>query len=72
MKVTLCEQLLWLYILSEAMSEVILGNDELKLSTEFISNQNGTDKINSISENPTKIEVSFTFFRVSDIPHWKY
>ena len=33
------------------------------------SNSNGIDKINSISENPTKIKVSF--YRVSDVPHQK-
>ena len=27
------------------------------------SNRNGTDKINSISENPTKIKISFDFTR---------
>ena len=27
----------------------------------FINNQNGTDKTNTISENPTKIEASFDF-----------
>ena len=29
------------------------------------SNRNGIDKINSISENQTKIKVSFDFFQVS-------
>ena len=33
----------------------------------FISNQKGTDKINSISENLTIIKVSFDFYWVSDI-----
>ena len=37
----------------------------------FISNQNGTDKTNSISENPTTIKVSLDFYRVSDVPHQK-
>ena len=27
--------------------------------------------MNSISENPTQIKVSFDFYWVSDIPHWK-
>ena len=36
------------------------------------SNQNGTDKINSISENVTKIKVSFDLFRVSDSSNWKF
>ena len=31
MKVTFPEQLLWLYLLSDVMSDVIIGNDELKL-----------------------------------------
>ena len=36
----------------------------------FKSNRNGTDKINSISENQTKINVSFDFKRVSVVLHW--
>ena len=32
-------------------------------------NRNGTDNINLISENLTKIKVSFDFFRVSDVPN---
>ena len=58
------EQLLWLYLLSEDMSDVILGNDELKLNEiPLISNQNVSDKTNSNSENLTKIEISFDFYR---------
>ena len=34
----------------------------------FTSYQNGTDKTNSKSESPTKIKVSFDFYRVSDVP----
>ena len=37
----------------------------------FINNQNGTDKTNSKSENPTKIKVSVDFYGVSDVPHRK-
>ena len=33
----------------------------------FISNQNGTDKVNSTSEYPTKIKVSFDFYRVFEV-----
>ena len=33
------------------------------------SNRNGTDKVNSISKNLTKVKESFDFFRVSDIPN---
>ena len=41
----------------EVTVSAILGDDELKLKGNFISNQNVTDEINSISENPTKIKV---------------
>ena len=47
-----------------------LTNGELKLGTK--SNQNGTERVNSIFENPTKINVSCDFHRVSDIPNWEY
>ena len=57
------------------MSDVILGNGDLKLLAEidsnFIINQNGTDKINSKSENRTTIKVNFAFYWVSDIHNGK-
>ena len=46
-------------LLFEVSSDAILGNDEKKK----INSQNGTDKINLISENPTKIKVKFYFTR---------
>ena len=36
------------------------------------NNRNGTDKINSINENMTKIKVSFDFFPVSEVPNRKF
>ena len=35
-------------------------------------NRNGTDKINSISENATKFKVGFDFYGVSDIPQGQF
>ena len=44
---------------------------KLNFKQNVNSNQNETDKINSISENPTEIKVCFDFYRVSDVPHRK-
>ena len=41
----------------------------IKIERNTKSNRNGTNKINSITETPTKINVSFDFYRVSDVPH---
>ena len=38
-----------------------LDNDGLNVDQKFFSNENETDIINSISENTTKIKVSFDF-----------
>ena len=50
-----------LCLLSDVMSDPILGRGALKLLKKFNNNQNVTGKINSISENLTKIKVSFDF-----------
>ena len=42
---------------SEVTSDDLLGNDISIFQRNFISNLNGTEKLNSISENPTKIKV---------------
>ena len=37
----------------------------------FISNQNGTDKTNPISENLFEIKVTFESYQVADVPRPK-
>ena len=44
----------------------------LNFERSFNSNRNVSEKINSISENPTKIKGSFDFYQVSDAPHRKF
>ena len=61
MEVAFREQLSWLCLLSEVMSFAILGNGELKFERNVNSNRNGTDKINPISEYPTKIKEVLIF-----------
>ena len=49
-------------VLSEATSDAILGNGELKAFERKVnSNRKGTDNINAISKNPTNIKVFFIF-----------
>ena len=48
---------------------MLLRQWRIKTSNENVnSNRNGTDKINSISENRNKIKVSFDFFSRSLTP----
>ena len=45
---------------------------KLKFEQNVDSNRNGTHKINSISQTPTKIKVSFYFYQVSDVLDRKF
>ena len=47
-----------------------MGNKHFEKNVN--SNRNGTDKINLISENLTKIKVSFDFFPVADVQSRKF